>query len=103
MQLEEQHGDLALVTGLRDLIAKTYAEKWDGIALHGPPWRLGPDEAHLPTYEETHGAIGPEEDIPWDGEAPGAPVEAEEPPAAGGKGKGKGGHQKPSEASTEGS
>lgn len=46
-------GDLALVPNLREVVADAFAQRWEGIALHGPQWRICPsDPETLPTHEE---------------------------------------------------
>lgn len=58
MLLEEESPDLSLATGVRETVATAFAKRLDGIALVGPPWRLGPDEPNLPTREEYKSASG---------------------------------------------
>lgn len=52
MLLEDETPDLSLATGVRQTVAKAFAQRMDGIMLVGPPWRLGPDEMNFPTWQE---------------------------------------------------
>ena len=50
----EEEGDLLVFRpdGGRDVIVRTFARRWNGIALAGPPWRLGPGEPDRPTFND---------------------------------------------------
>jgi hypothetical protein len=56
LDLEERESttgeDLRMATDVRQKVAAVFGKRLDGVALHGPPWRLGPDEPNLPTLEQ---------------------------------------------------
>jgi hypothetical protein len=60
IDLEERESetgeDLRMDVGVREKVAAVFAGRLDGLALHGPEWRLGPDETSLPMRPGTEGA-----------------------------------------------
>lgn len=44
--------DLRMSTEVREKTAQAFAKRLDGLALHGPPWRLSPDETSFLTRAE---------------------------------------------------
>lgn len=52
--LGEEHGAMLPFTpdGGRVAVREAFARRWGGIALDGPPWRLGPAETDRPVYAD---------------------------------------------------
>lgn len=92
MYLEDTTPDLALATDVRETVTKAFAAKLpSGPALHGPPWRLGPDEPGLPDYWTVTGkqppaapaGVAAAEGAPGAGARAASPQEADEAALAG--------------------